>query len=78
MVGNNHRLAVEGFCQHYRQPIPACFVQPDGILGRESLAIIQNNGRIRHPLPCCLHGKELACLTEQVEVSPENGDGSVG
>ena len=72
MVGNHHRLAVEGFRQHCRQPVAAGSVQPDGILRGERLTVVLNDGEIRHLLPCLLHGEELVSLTEQAEVRPQD------
>lgn len=72
MVGDHYRLAGEGFCQHDGQPVPTCCVQPDGVLGRESLPMILNDGKVRHLLPRLLHGKKPVCLTKQGEVRPQD------
>ena len=68
MVGNHYRLAVEGFCQHYRQPIPAGGMQPDSIFRTETPTVILDDGKVCH----LLHGEELVSLTEQAEVSPQD------
>lgn len=47
-------------------------MQPDGIRGRETPAMVLNDGKIRHPLPCLLHGKELLRLSEQTKVRPQD------
>ncbi len=72
MVGDHHRLAVEGLCKRCRQPVPAGRVQPDGILGREVPAVIPDNGKIRHALLCLPYGEEPVRLAKKGKVRPED------
>jgi hypothetical protein len=71
-VGNHYGLVVGGFCQHRGQPVPAGHVQLDGILGSEVLAMVLDNGEIRHLPPGLLHGEELVCLPEEKKVCPQD------
>ena len=72
MVGDDHRLAAEGFSQHCRQPFPAGLVQLNGVLGGEMHSMILDDGEIRHSQPRLMHGIELVRLAEQGEVSPQD------
>ena len=72
MVSDYHGLAGKGFSEHCCQPVPACCVQLDSILGREEPAMVLDDGKIRHPLPRLPHGEELVCLAEQGEVRPQD------
>ena len=72
MVGDHHRLAVEGLCQRCRQPVPAGHMQPDGILGREIPAAIPDNGKVRHTLLRLLHGEERVRFAQKGKVRPQD------
>lgn len=43
MVGDDNRLAVEGFNQHCLQPLPAGLVQLNGVLRGEFLLVFHTN-----------------------------------
>ncbi len=72
VVGDHHSLAVEGLGQHRCQPAPAGRVQPGGVLGREAPAPVADDGKIRHPPACHLHGEEPVGRAEQGEVGPQD------
>ena len=72
MVGDHHCLACKVLCQHRHQPAPTGRMQPDSILGCETLTAIPDDGEIRHLPPHLLHGEKPVRLAEQAEVGPQD------